>query len=368
VSLKLGASAFSADYSMARARFRSASAARGFQLEAIPIGQQGPGGEELTIDVARLENGPANRAVLVSSGLHGVEGFFGSAVQIALLEQSDGQWPTPPDSAVVLIHALDPYGFAWLRRFDEENVDLNRNFLVNGDSYTGAPARYAELDGLLNPKCSPYRLDPFLLKAVAAIVRHGMPELKQAIAGGQYDYPHGLFFGGRRPALVQRILSRTLPQWLGDASRICHIDLHTGLGEWGTYQLLLEEGEKSERVDWLKQHFGADKVAVSRRNGSVYDTRGSLGRWCQASFPERNYIFACAEFGTYAPLRVVEALRAENQSHHWGTPNAPSTRRAKERLREVFAPSDPSWRNVTVSQAVDVVRTAFRACLEESLA
>jgi hypothetical protein len=28
----------------------------------------------------------------------------------------------------MLIHALNPFGFAWLRRVNEANVDLNRNF------------------------------------------------------------------------------------------------------------------------------------------------------------------------------------------------------------------------------------------------
>jgi hypothetical protein len=31
-------------------------------------------------------------------------------------------------SGLVLIHALNAFGFAWLRRVNEENVDLNRNF------------------------------------------------------------------------------------------------------------------------------------------------------------------------------------------------------------------------------------------------
>lgn len=356
-----GLSAFSVDYASARARFRAAAAARGFDLEAIPIGPHGPGGEELTIDVARLGSDRPVRAVIASSGLHGVEGFFGSAVQVALLEHGLKDWSPPADSAVILIHALDPYGFAWLRRFDERNVDLNRNFLVNGDVYRGAPERYVELDGLLNPKCSPYRLDPFLIRAAVAVLRHGMGELKQAVAGGQYDFPKGLFFGGHEPANVQRILARALPQWLTGASEMCHIDFHTGLGDWGTYRLLLEEAESPARVDWLRRHFGADTIMVSQRNGSIYETRGSLGVWCQALFPDSDYVFACAEFGTYAPLRVVEALRAENQAHHWGTHDDPATARAKDRLKEVFAPADPEWREATVAQGLEILRIALEA-------
>ena len=95
----------------------------------------------------------------------------------------------PRGVALVLIHALNPYGFAWVRRANEENVDLNRNFLLAGEPYAGSPARYAALDALLNPKHPPRRLDLFRLRAMASILRHGMPQLKQAVAGGQYDFP-----------------------------------------------------------------------------------------------------------------------------------------------------------------------------------
>ena len=38
---------------------------------------------------------------------------------------------------------------------------------------------------------------PGLLKAALLIRRYGMSALKQTVAGGQYEFPQGLFFGGR---------------------------------------------------------------------------------------------------------------------------------------------------------------------------
>ena len=35
----------------------------------------------------------------------------------------------PEGLAHLAIHAINPYGFAWLRRVTEDNVDLNRNFV-----------------------------------------------------------------------------------------------------------------------------------------------------------------------------------------------------------------------------------------------
>src|SRR5688500_14909024 len=108
------ASAFSPDYIAARARFRSSSMAAGARLESHGIGLPGPDGDELTVDVAILGDDRPDRAVVVSGGLHGVEGFFGSAVQAALLEDRLAGWKPPSGAAVVLVHALNPYGFAFL--------------------------------------------------------------------------------------------------------------------------------------------------------------------------------------------------------------------------------------------------------------
>src|SRR5512139_1654614 len=110
---------------MARARFRSAASAARFELSEHPIAARGPDGGTLALDVAR--RGPRNpRATLfLSSGMHGVEGFFGSALQLTALEQLFGEKAPSAHLAVVMLHALNPYGFAWRRRVNEDNVDLN---------------------------------------------------------------------------------------------------------------------------------------------------------------------------------------------------------------------------------------------------
>ena len=110
-----GAAAFSPDYVSARARFRAGALALGMDLQSIEVGQDGPDGQPLTIDIARMGAEKPKRCVVVSSALHGVEGFFGSAVQVSLLEDMLGGFKPPDDAALILVHALNPYGFAWVR-------------------------------------------------------------------------------------------------------------------------------------------------------------------------------------------------------------------------------------------------------------
>jgi hypothetical protein len=358
------ASAFSPDYIAARARFRSSTLAVSGQLESHPIGQAGPDGEELTIDTAIWGEPNPERVVILSSGLHGVEGFFGSAVQAAVLEDRLGGFSPPPRSAVVLLHALNPYGFANLRRVNEENADLNRNFLLPEEPFAGAPAGYARLDGLLNPKNPPRWLDPFLLRAVPEIVRRGLPTLKDAVAGGQYEFPQGLFFGGRGPSRTQSVLREFLPRVCRAAARVVHVDFHTGLGRRGDYKLLVGHEHGSPGVAWLSERFGANAVQPWEPGGVSYRIRGGLGGWCKKLFPGCEYDVLAAEFGTVPVLKVISALRSENQAHHWGRPDHSSTIRAKEALREVFAPSDRRWRDQVVAKGLKIVDQAIEAAFE----
>src|SRR5687768_663923 len=130
---------FSPDYSTARDRFRAAAAKANGRLEVLPLDCTGPAGETLGIDLAWFGAAQPRRAILHLSGLHGVEGFAGSAIQLQLL---DNLPELSDNSALIIVHILNPFGMAWLRRVNENNVDLNRNFLA-GESYQGAPATYA---------------------------------------------------------------------------------------------------------------------------------------------------------------------------------------------------------------------------------
>jgi len=353
--------AFSPDYATARARFRAAARARVARVEAHPIAGAGPGGEELAIDAALIGDEDPARLVIVSGGLHGVEGYLGSAIQQAILEGDLAAEP-PPGSALLLLHALDPYGYAWTRRVNEANVDLNRNFLADDAPYAGSPPLYGHLDPWLNPRRPPRRPSGFLPLALLTILRHGLPALKDAVAFGQYDYPRGLFFGGHAPSATQRLLAEHLPRWAGAAGQILHVDVHTGLGPRGTCKLLLDE-EMADRAPWLAGVFGAGTVEVSEPNGTAYHSRGDLLTWCRSRpFAGRCYDGVCAEFGTDPALRVLTALRAENQAYHWCTPDDPAARRARSRLRAAFAPADPRWRSRTLARGLAIVRRALAAC------
>jgi hypothetical protein len=339
-------------YYPARAAFRELTRTAGGQLETIPLDATGPDGDKLTVDIAWLGADSARHVVLHSAGLHGVEGFAGSAIQIQTLRELPA---IPGDTALVLVHILNPHGMSWIRRVNEHNVDLNRNALY-GESYTGAPKAYSELDGFLNPP-SPPASDLFLIKAGWLVLRHGMPTLRQAVAGGQYEFPRGLFFGGKQ---LEQSLDRYhsfLARRLRSAERVVAIDVHSGLGKYGGDTLVSDP----KSIEKLSKVFGRKITSSEPDEGPAYRIRGGLESLVSAALPNAEVLFVTQEFGTYGPVRNLHALREENRWHHFGGGGLDHP--AKRALMEAFNPNDNNWResvlrrgSETLERAVESVR------------
>lgn len=354
---------FSNTYIEARQRFLVAADNVGANVTSYPI--KGASTVELAIDVATIgaEGAPT---IIISSGAHGAEGFLGSAVQDALLEQLDSE-ARERNVRYVLIHALNPYGFANLRRVNEDNVDLNRNFLLAGEPYEGAAAGYDKLNRLLNPSSPPPFFDPFRLKAAWNIWRHGLQTLKQSVAGGQYEFPEGLFFGGHGPCQSTQVVFEHCADWIGASEQVIHIDFHTGLGSYGAYKLLLAEAAGSASCAWYNEVFGENLVECQDApESTAYKISGMLGEWVRNHFSEVDYRYAAAEFGTYGVIRVLQALRAENRAHFHADPDSPVYHAAKAEFLECFCPRDEGWRNQVLESGLSIIAQAERALSAET--
>ena len=124
----MNASHFRPDYAACRDYFLDLANASGGALVRAANRAMGPGGIELSTEFMRLGPSRAERALILVSGTHGAEGFAGSAIQCAWLAAARGG-VLPDNLAVLLVHGLNSFGFAHLRRVNEINVDLNRNFI-----------------------------------------------------------------------------------------------------------------------------------------------------------------------------------------------------------------------------------------------
>ncbi len=330
---------FSADFVTARRRFRDAVTAQHGRLDILQLESTGPAGEDLTIDIGWF--GAANpKSVLVhSSGLHGVEGYAGSAIQLQWL--MEGMPALPDNAAIAIVHVLNPYGSAWRRRVNENNVDLNRNFRAPHDDGADLGRDYLTVDALLNPQSVPRR-DLFYARAACMVLRHGMVNLRRAVVAGQCLNPQGLFYAGSKlepgPQLYQGYLEKTLAR----AQRIVAIDVHTGLGRYGEDTLIVDAAQHRGGVNHAMRKAFGERMRLADNEGLAYRVRGAQHDMYYRLFPDADVHFATHEFGTLHELRVLAALRAENRWHLYGSGAADHP--SKKQLVEVFCPRDEAWR------------------------
>ena len=202
---------FAADYASARGKFRDAVTSAGLAFTEYRHPGRGPRGEALSTDAVWIGPRSARRLLLGMSATHGVEGFCGSGCQTGWL-RTGALERLPADTAALLIHAINPYGFAWQRRVNEDNVDLNRNFVRHGAAYPENPG-YRELRPAICPPewtAASRAAADAVLYAYAA--EHGAMALQGAISAGQYFDAEGIFYGGSSPVWSHRTLAAILAE------------------------------------------------------------------------------------------------------------------------------------------------------------
>ncbi|TWT87151.1 hypothetical protein Mal64_26860 [Pseudobythopirellula maris] len=348
---------FPASYQESRELFREATAADVAWRESMAIDATGPQGEELAVDAALFGAQRPRRVVVVSSGLHGVEAPLGAAIQRGWVERfAAGAESLPEGTAVLLLHALNPYGFAWRRRFNEDNVDLNRNFLLAEQAYTGAPPLASAFRRALGGE-SRRRRGLTGLPMVLLAARHGVRSFWETLPPGQYEHDDWLFYGGRRLSQSGARLAALLPSLLGACEETIWLDIHTGLGRGGRCDLLLSEGERPEEEAWWHNAYPHETVVAAHRPRR-YPVRGGFGPWLQELLPGSAVHYTTAEFGTYPAFRVLRAMVAENRATR-ADPTIGPQHPARRRLAEAFAPQSPKWRARTLAKGLTLVEHAI---------
>jgi hypothetical protein len=330
------------DCAAGRAAFVEQARAVHAQLSHHPIAARGRSGETLTIDCAYLGAPQPDTLAVITGGVHGVEAPAGGALQRLWLGAFADALPA--HCGALFVHALNPFGYAHGRRVNENNVDLNRNALA---AFPGPEnAAYHAIDRWLNPRTPCPNRDDFWPGALLLALRHGRAKLQQAIAGGQYEFPTGLFYGGARTQESLTTFSLLLRRPEFAAVRdVLHLDLHTGLGTYGEYNVLVDFARHDPRYARLEQYFGAQRVASDHRDGATfYAAHGLLPEITARAFPQATLTAAVIEFGTYSATRVLKILRLENRAEHVGCRTAQRAAEIRRLMRETFSPADPRWR------------------------
>ncbi len=342
---------FSADYPEARQKFLDQAKRIGASLDhRLNPKAKGPDGGDLYTDVARIGPDNASKVLTIISGTHGNEGFCGSGCQVGYIANSLHE-ARADDTAIVFVHAINPYGFAHIRRVTEDNVDINRNFVDHSAPYPDNEA-YHELHQYAVPdKWADGGREAADAKLKEYGETHGAMALQTAMSAGQYSHPHGIFFGGNAPTWSNETLRSIIDDHMADADHAALIDFHTGLGPNGHGELILNgdfHGSYARAQSWYN-----DEV-TSFEDGTSTSAK-LTGMICYAFLdvlsPEQLTGIA-VEYGTYDVVTVLTAMRFDNWINLNEEPGSPLWIEGKKAIRDALYCDNDEWKQKVWDRAV----------------
>ncbi|NWG07947.1 MAG: DUF2817 domain-containing protein [Chloroflexi bacterium] len=362
---------FPESYEDSRTRFlRSLSLIRqrwhSTQLETHPL-KDFP---DLSIDWLWAHPRRRENLVIVSTAEHGIEGFVGSAMMKVFIEEFVPRL-NPENTGLLLLHAMNPWGMKHHRKVNEHNVDLNRNFVFDGDFDPAINPEFLRLKDFLNPQRGLESFGLENLRFWGNVVKHifisGIPTLTTATLLGQHHTPNGFYHGGTDYEENTRVAMILYRRALEEYPTIVQMDMHTGYGPRYQMSVIVPPLDPSSS-DELSKRFNyplVQKINVEE----FYAISGDMGEYFyrlrNAHFPDKR-LFACGfEFGTFgdslpARIRSLRAMVLENQLHWHGATDSRTAEKIHCEFKELYFPTETKWREKALADG----RQAFQGILD----
>ena len=315
----------------------------------------------LYIDTVYLpSNGEKTNLIVLTTGVHGMEGYIGSVMLDVFFEEI---YPTlnHENTGILVVANVNPYGMKYLRRYNENNVDLNRNFILDWDTFDLAVNdKYPIVDTFLGPTGeignALWHEAGFYLSLAKEALTVGADTVSDALLNGQYEYPQGVYYGGNGDEISTAYLKSVFVDCLmGEYENIVHLDIHSGYGPRynmvifnSVYDTMTEEETKAA--------FGYDYI-IAYDSDAFYATTGDTTdyfyRLAEKMETDKSLFSTCLEFGTIGDdfLSSILSLKYtidENRNHWYPTDNSISAQIVHENYKELYFPTETAWREKTV--------------------
>ncbi|MEM8986726.1 MAG: DUF2817 domain-containing protein [Pseudomonadota bacterium] len=370
---------FSETYTQARERFKEAA-----QRVCGPVSVyrhpevKAPDGAELAVDTAWI--GPDNPTVvlLCISGVHGPEGFCGSAAQLQNLT-SGVLRSLPQGVSVLFVHALNPFGFAYVTRYNENNVDINRNWVDFGKRPQTCDL-YAEIHECLPPAdiFNDHAFNETALALAGLLQKHGGLAMENALSMGQYHWPDGIGYGGECAQWSSLTLKTILDSLPKSVRHIAYLDWHSLIRSGGDEMIYLCFNHPDDSLfrrcrDW----WGAENVDAEyvdkkwggalAREGGRPQRRGVMMWGVQAHLAEKCDVAGGVVEFTDDPIDPIEQklvdLKAMLISRHIVATRdvtSSSGRKLADQSKEFWTPSRLKWRESSLVLAESVFKRTLK--------
>jgi len=321
-----------------------------------------PWEDDLTTDILCADAlTTRDRLIVLSTGLHGIEGYLGSAALELFFEEYLNRL-NPQTTGLLLVHAINPWGMKYWKRTNPENVDLNRNFVE--DDFAALwqfNTDYPALSPFLNPQRSLGNLAleklRFAAQTVQKLLTFGPRRVREASLMGQYHQQEGIYFGGSALQPETKAIMALYRAAFAGYKQIIHLDMHTGYGPRYQMTLVTSPHEKMTAAETTAR-YGTPRVAAANPD-EFYTMKGDMTDWeyklIEGEFPGAKFFGAACEFGTFgesilAGARSLRITIFKNQVNQRGG-KAAAAHWVENEYRELYLPTERAWFEKAMSDA-----------------
>ena len=333
--------------------------------------------DDLYIDSFYLpSSGEKTNLIVLTTGVHGMEGYIGSVMLDVFFGEIYPELNTE-DTGILVVANVNPYGMKHYRRYNESNVDLNRNFILDWETFDlSSNKEYPKVKDFLGPQGkignALWHEAGFYLSLAKTAITDGADTVSDALLTGQYEYPQGVYYGGTGDEASTVYLKDVFGKCLDSAyENIVHIDIHSGYGpryNMVIFNSVYETMNEAESV----AAFGYDYV-IAYDSESFYATTGDTTdffyRLADRKQSQADLYSTCFEFGTigdafFDTILSLKYTVDENQNHWYPTDNATSAEVVRQNYMELYYPTETAWREKTVEDFVTAARGVLNTKLK----
>ena len=333
--------------------------ARGFAVETSSYAVDEADG--LYIDSFYLPAaGEKRNLIVLTTGVHGMEGYIGSVMLDVFFEEIYPQ--LDENTGVLVVANVNPYGMKYYRRYNESNVDLNRNFILDWESFDLASNKeYPKVREFLGPTGrignALWHEVGFYGSLAKTAITDGADTVSDALLTGQYEYPQGVYYGGNGDEISTAYLKDVFGKCLdGSYENIVHIDIHSGYGP--RYNMVIFNSVyETMNEEESREAFGYDHI-IAYDSESFYATTGDTTdyfyRLAEQKRTDKSLFSTCFEFGTigdafFDTILSLKYTVDENRNHWYPTDNGVTAQIIHENYMELYYPTETAWREKTVA-------------------
>lgn len=323
-------------------------------------------GENLYIDNIYLPaSSEKTNLIILTTGVHGIEGYIGSVMLDVFFEEI---YPTlnTENTGILVVANINPYGMKNYRRYNENNVDLNRNFIEDWDSFDrSSNQEYPKVVNFLQPEGKMgnafWHEVGFYMSLAKEAVFTGADTISDALLTGQYEYPTGVYYGGNGDEVSTTYLKGVFADCIdGEYENLIHIDVHSGYGPRYNMVIFNSVQDMTTEAEAIEM-FGYEYI-IAQDSEEFYvtygDTTDYFYRLARSKNSDKELYSTCFEFGTIGDSFIDSILSLkytvdENRQHFYPTTNKITAEVVRQNYLELFYPTESEWRMKAINDFRD---------------